>query len=150
MQFRVKSPKNLWAGVFFIATAAILLWVSRDYDIGTAMAMELGYMPRLLCWILAGLGLIVFAQGFTVRGDPVPQWPWRPMLMVTAAMLPFAFAIGPLGFVVACILVVIFGAFAGEDIRFKELAVTAVLMAAMSVLIFIHLLGLPMDTWPGL
>lgn len=150
MNLRVKSPKNLWSGIFFAATGAVLLWVSRGYEVGTPMAMELGFMPRLLSWLLVGLGLLIIAQGLTVPGDPIPPWPWRPMVLVTAAVLPFAFAIGPLGFVIACILVVVLGAFAGDDIRPKEMAVTAVLMAAVCVVIFVKLLGLPMDVWPEL
>ena len=31
--------------------------------IGTALRMSTGYVPRLLCWILMGLGVVVLVQG---------------------------------------------------------------------------------------
>ena len=58
------------------------------------------------------------------------------------------FAIEPLGFAAACILLVVFGAFAGTDVRYRELAITAVLLAAGSVLVFVYLLELPIAIWP--
>ena len=42
------------AGLLFIAVAAIGLWASRNYPIGTTTRMGTGYVPRLLCWILLG------------------------------------------------------------------------------------------------
>ena len=39
------------------------LWISGDYPVGTSLRMGTGYVPRLLCWVLLGLGAIVMAQG---------------------------------------------------------------------------------------
>ena len=47
----------------FIAVAALGLWLSRNYPVGTALRMSTGYVPRLLCWLLMGLGAIVLVQG---------------------------------------------------------------------------------------
>ena len=55
--------KNVLAGLMFIAIAALGLWVSRNYPVGTALRMSTGYVPRLLCWLLMGLGAIVLVQG---------------------------------------------------------------------------------------
>ena len=66
------SNSNAWdtlaradvlSGLLFIAVAAFGLWVSRDYPVGTALRMGTGYVPRLLCWMLLGLGAIVLVQG---------------------------------------------------------------------------------------
>ena len=57
------ARKDVLAGLMFMAVAAFGLWLSRDYPIGTAFRMGTGYVPRLLCWILLGLGAIVFLQG---------------------------------------------------------------------------------------
>ena len=53
----------------FIAVAALGLWLSRDYPIGTALRMSTGYVPRLLCWMLMGLGAVVLVQG--LREGPI-------------------------------------------------------------------------------
>ena len=39
------------------------LWASRNYPIGTTTRMGTGYVPRLLCWILLGLGALVARAG---------------------------------------------------------------------------------------
>ena len=57
------ARKNVLAGLMFIAIAALGLWLSRDYPIGTALRMGTGYVPRLLCWILMGLGAAIAVQG---------------------------------------------------------------------------------------
>ncbi len=61
--WRMLARKDVLAGLLFIAVAAFGLWLSRDYPIGTALRMGTGYVPRLLCWILLGLGAVVFLQG---------------------------------------------------------------------------------------
>ena len=48
---------DVLSGLLFIAIAAIGLWASRNYPVGTALRMGTGYMPRLLCWMLLGLGV---------------------------------------------------------------------------------------------
>ena len=50
------ARKDVLAGLLFMGVAAFGLWISRDYPIGTALRMGTGYVPRLLCWILLGLG----------------------------------------------------------------------------------------------
>jgi hypothetical protein len=60
---RMLRRKNVLAGLMFIVIAAIGLWASRNYPVGTALRMSTGYVPRLLCWLLMGLGTVVLVQG---------------------------------------------------------------------------------------
>ena len=59
LALHILARKNVLAGLMFIVIAALGLWVSRDYPIGTALRMGTGYVPRLLCWILMGLGAAI-------------------------------------------------------------------------------------------
>ena len=45
---RMLARTNVLAGLMFIGLAALGLWVSRNYPIGTALRMGTGYVPRLL------------------------------------------------------------------------------------------------------
>src|SRR5256885_9716465 len=86
--------KNVLAGLMFIGVAALGLWLSRNYPIGTALRMGTGYVPRLLCWILMGLGAIVLVQGLREADSDRPAeggalarlWP---ILIVTASLVAF-------------------------------------------------------------
>jgi hypothetical protein len=60
---QVVARTDVLAGLLFIGLALLGLWLSRDYPIGTALRMGTGYVPRLLCWILFGLGAVVLVQG---------------------------------------------------------------------------------------
>jgi len=70
---------DVLSGLLFIAVAALGLWISRDYAVGTALRMGTGYVPRLLCWMLMGLGAIVLVQGLRDKAPPV-----RPSAMFPA------------------------------------------------------------------
>jgi putative tricarboxylic transport membrane protein len=153
------QPLTLWflarrevlAGLMFVGVGAFGLWASWGYHIGTAIDMGTGYVPRLLCWILVGLGAIIVVQGafangaFTVGADASP---WRPLLFVPLSILIFAFSIERLGVVVATILLVAVGACAGRGLRTLEVAVTAIVLIAFTVAVFIWGLGLTIRIWP--
>lgn len=148
----IMRRKDVLAGLLFIAVAALGLWASRNYPIGTATRMGTGYVPRLLCWILLGLGVLVLLQGLRnsrpdgalVPGPPV----WRAMILVPASLLAFGYAIGPLGVVAAIVLLVAVGAFAGRESKLLEVAGVAVLLIALTLVIFVWGIGMPIPVWP--
>src|SRR5881397_2914124 len=92
------ARKEVLAGLMFMAVAALGLWLSRDYPIGTALRMGTGYVPRLLCWTLLALGGCVLFQGLRAaqavhKADGASGW--RPVVFVTASLTVFALALKP-------------------------------------------------------
>src|SRR5689334_17960169 len=145
------ARKDVLAGLLFSAVALLGLYLSRDYPIGTALRMGTGYVPRLLCWILLGLGVVILVQGLRaadrLREDDPPRL-IRVALLVPASLLAFALTINRLGVVVAtCALVGIAG-LAGRDLRVWEVAAVAAVLTALTIGIFIWGLGLPIPIWP--
>ena len=141
---------DVLSGLLFIAIAAFGLWVSRNYPVGTALRMGTGYVPRLLCWILLGIGVIVFAQGMFRPGAQMQASPsaWRAVLAVTAALVAFGLSLEQLGLVAAIVLLIGIGALATRALRPLETALAALLLIAMSWGIFIFGLGLTIPVWP--
>ena len=147
----IDSPNTPPAARLFIAIAALGLWVSRDYPIGTALRMSTGYVPRLLCWILMGLGAAVLVQGLREKDAPPERTSWRqlmPIVVVTTSLVAFAFAIEQLGLVLSILLLVGIGAIAARDIRIWETLVAALVLVGLSWVIFILGLGLTIPVWP--
>jgi putative tricarboxylic transport membrane protein len=147
----ILARKNVLAGLMFIAIAALGLWLSRDYPIGTALRMSTGYVPRLLCWILMGLGAAVLVQGLREKDAPPERTSWRqlmPIVVVTTSLVAFAFAIEQLGLVLSILLLVGIGAIAARDIRIWETLVAALVLVGLSWVIFILGLGLTIPVWP--
>ncbi len=142
--------KDALAGLLFIAIAAFGLWLSRDYQIGTALRMGTGYVPRLLCWLLLGLGAVIFFQGLRLpaakSGRAAPAW--RAVLAVTAGMVVFGLSIERLGLVVSIVLLTGIGALAARGLRPVETALTALALAVLSWTVFIFGLGLTLPVWP--
>ena len=79
---------DVLSGLMFIAIAAFGLWASRNYPVGTALRMGTGYVPRLLCWLLLGLGVDRPGAGPARAGArrcaPSPQALARACCRVTA------------------------------------------------------------------
>src|SRR5215470_5014836 len=147
----ILARKNVLAGLMFIAIAALGLWVSRDYPIGTALRMGTGYVPRLLCWMLVGLGAAILVQGLREKDAPPERTSWRqllPIVVVTTSLVAFAFAIEQLGLVLSILLLVGIGASAARDIKIWELLVAALVLVGLSWIIFILGLGLTIPVWP--
>jgi len=150
---RVLARKDVLAGLMFIGVAALGLWLSRNYPIGTALRMGTGYVPRLLCWILMGLGAIVLVQGLREADSDRPAeggalarlWP---ILIVTASLVAFGLALERLGLVVAIFLLIGIGSLAARGIKPWEAAATALGLILLSWAIFIDGLGLTIPVWP--
>jgi putative tricarboxylic transport membrane protein len=145
--------KDVLSGLLFIVIALLGLWLSRDYPIGTALRMGTGYVPRLLCWILLGLGVVVLVQGLreaqTARalsfGDASG---WRPVIFVTASLVIFGLSLERLGLVVSILLLIAVGAVAARGLRPLETLAAALVLIALSWAIFIVGLGLTIPVWP--
>jgi putative tricarboxylic transport membrane protein len=149
----ILARKDVLAGLLFVGVALLGLWLSRDYPIGTALRMGTGYVPRLLCWILLGLGAIILVQGLREAKAECPlsfadMSAWRPVIFVTASLVIFGLSIEQLGLVVSILLLIGVGAVAARELRPIETVVAALVLIVFSWGIFIIGLGLTIPVWP--
>lgn len=89
----LKEPKvdpDVSAGIFFIALGVLGLYLGWDYAFGTTQRIGPGFMPKLLCWAMIGVGAIV-ALGGLLRHQPQPIEPWAfgPLAAILCAVLAF-------------------------------------------------------------
>src|SRR5712691_2967950 len=166
---QILARKDVLAGLLFVAVALAGLWLSRDYPIGTALRMGTGYVPRLLCWLLLGLGIVVLVQGLrevypgrsaarsgALQTRDQPPRPltfgtsatWRPVVFVTLSLVIFGLSLERLGLVVSILLLIAVGAVAARDLRPLETLAAALVLIVLSWAIFILGLGLTIPVWP--
>ena len=150
---RMVARKDVLAGLLFIGVAVFGLWLSRDYPIGTALRMGTGYVPRLLCWLLFGLGVVVLVQGLREAQDSralasADVSALRPLVFVTASLVIFGLSIERLGLVVSILLLIGVGAVAARGLRPLETLAAALVLLILSWGIFILGLGLTIPVWP--
>ena len=146
---RVKSPKDFWAGLMFIAVGLFFLIGARNYELGSAARMGPAYFPTMVGGLLAMIGVVVFFQSLVAKGAKVAAFPIRLILFMTVALLLFGYLLKPLGLVAALTLLVVVSAFAGHEFKLKEVLVLASALIVLSVLVFVKGLGQPFPLWPA-
>ena len=156
----IKSQKDFFSGVMFMAVGIAFAWGATHYKIGNGARMGPGYFPLLLGVLLAVLGGVITFKAMvveTVDGEKVGSWAWKPLFFIIAANVVFGVLLGGLpsikfpafGLIVAIYALTFIAANAGDEFKFKEVAVLATILAVMSYLAFIVLLKLQFPVWPA-
>ena len=145
---KIKSPKDFWAGLLFIAFGLFFLVVARNYQMGSAVRMGPAYFPTVLGGLMAVLGAIVFFQSLVVVGEKMPKFSFKPIFYISLSLVLFGYLLKPLGFVLSLAVLVFVCAFGGHEFKTKEVAILTVVLIIMSVLVFVKGLALPFPLWP--
>ena len=146
---RIKSPKNFWAGLMFIAVGLFFLIGAGNYELGSAARMGPAYFPTMVGGLLAVIGAVVLFQSFVLGGLKVAPFPLKLILFMTVALLLFGYLLKPLGLVAALTLLVVVSAFAGHEFKLKEVLILAFALIVLSVLVFVKGLGQPFPLLPA-
>ena len=144
---RFNNMQDFLAGLLFLAFGAGALWFGKAYALGSATRMGPGYLPTVLGWLLVGLGAFITVRAFFLSGAPIPRIFLRPQIMIIAALIAFALLVERAGLMAAAAAVVLLGSLASREARPFEMIVSAVITAAVAVVLFIYLLGQPMAPW---
>jgi hypothetical protein len=139
---------DLLTAILFVGFGALGLWAGRDLTMGTAAAMGPGYLPRLVCWLLILVGLVVGGIGlFRAREDiALPQL--RPISVILLSVVGFAFIAEYFGFVAASIWLLVIGSLADRESKWREVILLTAGLTAFGALVFIVGLGVQMPIWP--
>jgi len=145
---RVRSPRDFWAGLIFVAIGGGFVLLAQEYRLGDMHRMGPALFPTLVGALLAALGALIALRAFAVDGPPVPRFEARPILVSLLAIVLFAIALQWVGLVAAVAVVVLIGANATRDARLLDVLALAAVMVVFSVAVFVWLLGLPLPLWP--
>lgn len=145
--FRVRSPQDFGAGIFFMLFGLAGLFFARDLTFGSAEHMGPGYFPVMLSAAIVLIGAVVATRALTVEGPSLEPFAWRPLLFTLVSILLFAFLIGRVGLVVTAVVLTIVAAYARRQARLVETLVLAAGLAFFGVLLFVYALGQAMPIW---
>jgi hypothetical protein len=142
---------DLYSGLFFVSVGVLGLIVSRDFDVGTAVNMGEGYVPRMICWILIGIGVVTTGRSF-LRSTSTEVAPlvWRPIVSVLVSIIAFGTSVEKLGLVVAVPLLIAIGSLAGQSLRLVEVIAIMAALCLGTIAIFSWGLGLTIPVLPRL
>ena len=144
----VRSPKDFWAGILFIAFGVAAVTIAYNYPLGTAGRMGPGYFPRGLGFIMIGLGSILSLRALKLAGGKIQFGSFKPLLIVLGSVLIFAVAAPTLGVIIATILLIAISSTAAYDYRWKESIIAALAIATFTYAAFIWGLSLQLPVWP--
>ena len=157
---KIQSQKDFYSGLMFSVVGGSFALGASGYQIGNGARMGPGYFPLALGVLLAILGAAITFKALvveTIDGDKIGSFAWKPLFFIIAANLVFGACIGglpviglkPLGLVVGIYLLTYIASHAGEEHKFKEVAVLATILALLSYVAFILLLKLQFPVWPA-
>jgi hypothetical protein len=158
---KIKSQKDFFSGLMFIAVGIAFAWGATTYSIGEGARMGPGYFPLMLGILLAGLGAFILFQALVVEtedGEKLGRWAWRPLVFVIGANLAFGVLVGGLpsiglpamGMVLAIYALTVISSFAqGGRFRWRETLILATILAVGSWVAFIWVLKLQVRVWPA-
>jgi hypothetical protein len=156
---KIKSQKDFFAGLMYLAVGGAFAIGAYEYNVGTAARMGPGYFPLILGVILALIGLVISFKA-TVNGpedgDPIGKWAWKQVFFILAANFVFgillvglpALGIPGLGLMVAIVALVFIASAAGYNVKYKEVLVLSLILAAGSYAVFVWALNLQFPVWP--
>ncbi|WP_156369213.1 tripartite tricarboxylate transporter TctB family protein [Aureimonas sp. Leaf324] len=145
MGLSIRAPKDFWTGAIYSLAGLAGYVVSRDYPFGSSARMGPGYFPFVISALLVLVGAIAIVRSFRIEGDPVGRLALKPMALITASVLSFAFLVNTAGLLVAMAVSILVGASASERFRFEWKALIGMaVMVAFCALVFVRGLGVPM------
>ena len=145
---KIRNPQDFWGGFVLVLFAIFALWASSDLTGQRGFQFGPGTAPRMFAILLGAMGVIIMLIGLTTDGPKLQRYAIRGPLLVTAAILFFAFAIRPLGLVFTSFLTVLIAASASDEVRWIETVIWSALLSLFCSLLFPKALNLPLQLWP--
>jgi Tripartite tricarboxylate transporter TctB family len=148
---KIKSEKDFWSGLMFIAIGLGFAWGATNYSFGSAARPGPAYFPFGLGIMLAALGLVVLFKALTLEvqgGDKIGSWPWKPWIIILAAVVMFGLLLPRLGMIVTLPLLIFVSSLASGEFHLKEVLINAAVLTLGCWAIFIKGLSLTIPMWP--
>jgi hypothetical protein len=149
---KIKSQKDFWSGLMFIAVGVGFAWGATSYSFGASARPGPGYFPFGLGILLAVLGGFVLFKALTIEvegGDPIGKWAWKPLSIIVFSVASFGWVLPHLGMFVALPVLVVVSAAAGDEFHWRDALINAVILTIGSWVIFIYGLKLTIPLWPS-
>ncbi|MCW7536398.1 tripartite tricarboxylate transporter TctB family protein [Aquabacterium sp. A7-Y] len=149
---KIKSQRDFVSGLMFIVVGLGFAWGATNYSFGSSASPGPGYFPFGLGLILAVLGAMVTFKSLTIEtedGDPIGAIAWKPLLLILGAVAVFGFALPRLGLIITIALLVGLASLAGDEIKWKQTAILAVVLMVGCYLVFVKGLSLVLPMWPS-
>lgn len=148
---QIRSQKDFFSGLFYLAVGLGFALVARTYSMGTAAKMGPGYFPFWLGIVLAILGLIVTIQSLSSKGevDKLDRWDIKTLLWILGAVVLFGLLLRPLGLVLSLVVLILVSSMASHEFGWKGTILNIIFLIAFAMGAFVYGLNLQFPIWPA-
>ena len=144
----VLMRREVLCGASVIAVGTAAMAEALGYPFGSVARIGPGFLPVIYAGLLVTLGVVILAAG---RGETagIDRPALRPVIAVSAAFLAWAWLAPRAGLLVATMGLVIMAALSRPGLpRVAEIATIAIGTAAVTGVLFVCVLALPLPLWP--
>ena len=135
--------KDFWSGLMFAGFGVLALTMGSKLAVGTAVRMGPGYVPRMLSYILIGLGIAILVRAIIAPGEPIERLRWKPITMITIGIVVFALLFETAGLAPALVCLIFLAALGGQEFKLVETVLACLVLTVLCIVIF--KLGLQMN-----
>ncbi|MFM9940008.1 MAG: tripartite tricarboxylate transporter TctB family protein [Hyphomicrobiaceae bacterium] len=146
---RIRFGQDMATGLLFMVIGAGALYIGKDYPMGTANRPGTGVLPYILSWCLLGTGGLLAVKAFTSGDSAITGINWRPLCLVTLALVVFGFGIDKLGLFITMGMSTALCAAAMTETKWNEYLIFLGILAFASWTTFVCLLGMPVNACPS-
>jgi cytochrome bd-type quinol oxidase subunit 1 len=150
MKFDWRFNRDFFAGLTYILTGAVAMWIARDYPFGTALRMGPGYFPTVLGGIMIVFGILVLLMGVKNNEKMKGGWSIRALIVLPLSAVVFGWLMEEAGFIPALAVLIPLSAASGKEFKWGEILLLTVGLCILSYGIFIWGLGLPYPLIKGM
>lgn len=145
MSSLIRSPRDFWCGLAFIAFGLAAVIISRNYTMGSGGQMGPAYFPTLLGGMLALVGVISGVRSFFRSGESMEAFSVGRGTLILLSVVLFAILMQGAGMFIAIMASVMVSGLASRNFRPLRYALFAAGLAAFCCLVFVMGLGLPVS-----
>jgi uncharacterized membrane protein len=149
MKMDYGQNKDFWAGLMFMGTGAMAMFIARDYAFGSTLRMGPGYFPSMLGAVLILFGIAIMVKGLRRSEKIQGNWSVRALIVLPLSLAAFGILMEKAGFLPAMVALVFGSAAAGREFKWVEVLLCTIVLTVISVALFIWGLGLPYALMKG-
>jgi drug/metabolite transporter (DMT)-like permease len=149
---KIKSERDFWSGVMFLVIGIAFAWGATTYSFGSSARPGPGYFPFGLGVLLALLGALILFKALTIEtedGQRIGPFAWRPLLVILGAVALFGVILPRAGLLISLPVLVLISSWASDEFSWKAAVINAVVLTAMSWVIFVKGLSLTIPVLPA-
>jgi len=148
---KIKSQKDFWSGLMFVATGVGFAWGATNYSFGASARPGPGYFPFGLGILMALMGAFILFESLVVEtedGEPIGKWAWKPLITIVVAVGTFGLLLPRLGMAASLPILIVITSLAGDEFHWKDVLINCIVLTVGSWFIFIYGLKLVIPLWP--